>query len=394
MPASADGTMPFIQQTDLFYLSGIDQEESILMLFPDAKDQRNREILFIKETNEEISIWEGQKLTKEDARKLSGIQSVYWTSQFEDIFSALVIQSDGIYLNSNEHLRAQLDVETRDRRFMSWVQKTFPLFNTHRVQPLMHEVRSVKSELEINQLIKAIEITESGFKRVLRFVKPGVMEYEIEAELIHEFISRRSRRFAFQPIVASGFNACILHYLENKEECKDGDLVLMDFGAEYGNYNADVTRCIPANGRFTNRQKSVYDAVLRVQREAMKMLRPGNTITEYHKEVGEIMQGELLGLGLISKTDLKNQNPNNPAYKKYFMHGTSHHLGLDVHDYGYPQMKMKEGMVFTVEPGIYIREENLGIRLENDIVIREDGIQDLTHQIPIETEEIEEMMNS
>lgn len=394
LPTSADGTMPFIQQTDLFYLSGIDQEESILLLFPDANEQRNKEILFIKETNEEIAIWEGHKLTKEEARGMSGIQSVYWISQFEDILNTLIIQVDGIYLNSNEHLRAQQVVETRDKRFTSWFSKQYPLFNVHRIQPIMHELRSVKSELEISQIKKAIDITEKGFRRVLGFMKPGVMEFEIEAELIHEFIKGRSRRFAFQPIIASGFNACVLHYLENKDMCKEGDLVLMDFGAEYGNYNADVTRCVPVTGRFSRRQKSVYDAVLRVQRAAMKMLRPGNTITDYHKEVGKIMESELLGLGLISKTDIKNQNPNRPAYKKYFMHGTSHHLGLDVHDYGYPQMKMKEGMVFTVEPGIYIREENLGIRLENDIVIRENGIEDLTQQIPIESDEIEEIMNS
>lgn len=394
MQTSADGTMPFIQQTDIFYLSGIDQEESILLIFPDAYEKQNREILFLKETNEEIAIWEGHKFTKDEARDLSGIQSIYWISQFEEIFNTLVFQAQTIYLNSNEHLRAQNLVETRDQRFSHWCKNKYPLFKYERSQPIMHTIRSVKSEMEINQLKEAIHITEKGFRRVLNFMKPDIMEYEIEAELIHEFVSNRSRRFAFQPIIASGFNACVLHYVENSDRCKDGDLVLMDIGAEYGNYNADLTRCAPVNGRFTERQRTVYNAVLRVQREAMTMLRPGNTIPEYHKEVGKIMERELLGLGLLSKTDIKNQDPNRPAYKKYFMHGTSHHLGLDVHDYGYPQMKMKAGMVFTVEPGIYIREENLGIRLENDIVIRESGIEDLMNNIPIETQEIEDIMHS
>lgn len=393
MPTSADGVMPFIQQTDLFYLTGIDQEETILLLFPDAIEPQNREILFVKETNEEIAIWEGHKFTKAESRELSGIKSVFWTSQFEEVFNALVVQAEHIYLNSNEHLRAMNEVESRDSRFKDWCKAKHPLFRYERLQPLLHELRVVKSEAEIDQLKEAIQITNQGFRRILKFIRPGVMEYEIEAELLHEFVSNRSRRFAFQPIVASGFNACVLHYIENKDQCKDGDLVLMDFGAEYGNYNADLTRCVPVNGRFTDRQRAVYNAVLHVQREAMKMLAPGNTIPEYHKEVGKIMEDQLLGLGLISKTDIKNQDAAKPAYKKYFMHGTSHHLGLDVHDYGYPHMKMKEGMVFTVEPGIYIREENLGIRLENDVVIRNNGVQDLMDEIPLESEEIEDLMS-
>ncbi len=394
MPTSADGTVPFIQQTDLFYLSGIDQEESILLIFPDAKEKKNREILFIKETNKEISIWEGHKYTKEEARELSGIQTVLWLTHFNDVFRSLVIQSEVIYLNSNEHLRAKNEVETRDLRFANFCKSKFPLHKYERSQPILHSIRAIKSHLEIDQLKKAISITEKGFKRVLKFIEPGVMEYEIEAELIHEFISNRSRRFAFQPIIACGFSACVLHYIENKGQCKDGELVLMDIGAEYANYNADLTRCVPVNGRFTDRQRSVYNAVLRVQKEAMAMLAPGNNIPEYHKEVGKIMENELVELGLIGKTEIKNQDPNHPAYKKYFMHGTSHHLGLDVHDYGYPQMKMETGMVFTVEPGIYIREEDLGIRLENDVVISNDGVIDLMIDIPIESEEIEDIMNS
>ena len=394
MPTSADGVMPFVQQTDLLYLSGIDQEESILLLFPDAINKHNREILFLKETSEEIAIWEGHKFTKEEASSISGIQSVYWISQFEEIFNTLVIQAETIYLNMNEHLRAKREVETRDDRFAKWCKEKFPLHCYDRSQPIMHRIRSIKSKLEIDQIIEAIRITESGFKRVLKFMKPNVMEYEIEAELIHEFISNRSRRFAFQPIIASGPNACVLHYIDNSERCKDGDLVLMDIGAEFGGYNADLTRCVPVNGKFSVRQKAVYNAVLRVQRAAMQMLRPGNTIPEYHKEVGEIMERELLTLGLLSKTDIKNQDALKPAYKRYFMHGTSHHLGLDVHDYGYPHMKMEEGMVFTVEPGIYIREEGIGIRLENDVVIRKSNTEDLMKNIPIEPEEIEAIMNS
>lgn len=393
MPTSADGTMPFYQQTDLLYLSGIDQEETILLLFPDAKEEQYREVLFIKETSEEIAIWEGHKFTKEEARELSGIPTVLWLSQFESVFNSLVFQAQQIYLNSNEHLRAVTVVETRDARFAKWCKDKYPLHGYTRSQPILHELRAIKTKDEVDQLQKAIDITEKGFRRVLKFIKPGVMEYEIEAELLHEFISYRSRRFAFQPIIASGFNACVLHYIENKNECKDGDLVLMDIGAEYGNYNADLTRCVPVNGRFTDRQRDVYNAVLRVQREAAKLLTPGNTIPEYHKEVGKIMEKELVGLGLLHKSDIKKQDVSNPLYKKYFMHGTSHHLGLDVHDYGLLHTRMTPGMVFTIEPGIYIREENIGIRLENDVLIHENGITDLMQNIPIEAEEIEDLMH-
>ncbi len=393
LPTSADGTMPFIQQSDMYYLSGIDQEESILVLFPDSSDTVLKEALFIKETSQEIAIWEGEKLSQVQAKEISGIQSVYWLSQFENIFSSMVFQAKTIYLNSNEHLRASRIVQTRDDRFANLCKEKYPHHNYERSQPILHNLRPVKSEAEIAQLQRAIDITELAFRRVLGFIEPGTYEFEIEAEMIHEFVRNGSRRFAFQPIIASGYNACVLHYIENKDMCRDGELVLMDFGAEYGNYNADLTRCVPVNGKFTQRQKEVYNAVLRVQREAMKMLTPGNSIPEYHKEVGKIMESELLGLGLLSKTDIKNQHPASPVYKKYFMHGTSHHLGIDVHDYGYPQMKMKEGMVFTVEPGIYIREESLGIRLENDVVITSNGINDLMKNIPIEVEEIEELMN-
>lgn len=393
MPTNADGTMSFRQNNDLFYLSGIDQEESILLIYPDFHDKKHREILFLTETNENIAIWEGHKYTKEEATHASGIESVYWLSQFESIFNTLMAETEYVYLNTNEHIRASGKVETRDGRFLKWCKEHYPLHKYERSAPILHQLRAIKAPEEIIAMQEACNITEKGFRRVAQFVKPGVMEYEIEAEYAHEFIRNRSRGFGYTPIVASGFSACVLHYIDNNQQCKDGDILLMDVGAEYGNYNADMTRCLPVNGRFTQRQKEVYNAVLRVKREAMKMLMPGNTIPEYHKEVGKVMESELVGLGLIDKTDIKNQSAQAPAYKKYFMHGTSHHIGLDVHDVGNIYKKMEPGMVFTVEPGIYIREESLGIRLENDVVITENGLHDLMANIPIEVDEIEDLMN-
>lgn len=393
MPTNADGTMSFRQNNDLFYLSGIDQEESVLLIYPDFHDEKHREILFLKETNENIAIWEGHKYTKEEATEASGIDSIYWLSQFESVFNTLMAEAEYVYLNTNEHIRAAGSVETRDARFLKWCKEHYPLHKYERSAPIMHKLRAIKAPEEIAAMQEACNITEKGFRRVAQFVKPGVMEYEIEAEYAHEFIRNRSRGFGYTPIIASGFSACVLHYIDNNQQCKDGDILLMDVGAEYGNYNADMTRCLPVNGRFTQRQKDVYNAVLRVKREAMKMLTPGNVISEYHKEVGKVMESELLGLGLLDKTDIKNQSPQAPAYKKYFMHGTSHHIGLDVHDVGNIYRKMEPGMVFTVEPGIYIREESLGIRLENDVVITENGLNDLMANIPIEAEEIEDLMN-
>jgi Xaa-Pro aminopeptidase len=393
MPTNADGTMKFRQNNDLLYLSGIDQEESILVICPDFPDPDMREILFLRETNEHIAIWEGHKYTKEEAQEASGIENIQWLDKFDNIFNTLISLSEHVFLNTNEHLRAGVVVETRDARFIKSCRERYPLHSYHRVAPLMHQLRALKEQEEINQMQIACDITEKGFRRILSFVKPGVTEYEIEAEFIHEFIRNRSKGFAYEPIIASGANACVLHYLENKETCKDGDLILFDVGAEYGNYNADMSRTIPVNGRFTPRQRSVYEAVLRVQKGAMDILRPGINIQEYHKEVGLMMQAELLGLGLIDQTDIQNQDPKWPAYKKYFMHGTSHHLGLDVHDVGTMYEPISSGMVFTVEPGIYIPEENLGIRLENNIVIQDSGYLDLMRNIPIEAEEIEELMN-
>lgn len=394
MPTNADGTMMFKQNTDLFYLSGIDQEESILVLFPEHPDKKMREILFLRETSKEIAIWEGHKYTKEEARETSGIQQIMWLSQFGSTFNALMAEADHVYLNTNEHTRRPLtEIETRDARFIQWCMKKFPLHEYHRSAPILDNLRMIKSDAEINLIKNACDITEKGFRRLLGFVKPGVYEFEIEAELIHEFTRHRSNGFAYPPIIASGFSSCVLHYIDNNAQCKDGDILLLDIGAEYANYNADLTRTIPVNGRYTDRQKAVYNAVLRVQREAFKMLKPGNSIPEYHMEVGRIMESELLQLGLIDKTDIKNQDPEMPAYKKYFMHGTSHHLGLDVHDVGNMYRKFEDGMLFTVEPGIYIREENLGIRTENDVVIRKEGIEDLMSTIPVEIEEIEDLMN-
>ncbi|REG88362.1 aminopeptidase P family protein [Algoriphagus antarcticus] len=394
MPTNADGTMRFRQNNDLFYLTGIDQEETILLVAPDCPNANMREVLFLRETNEHIAIWEGHKYTKEEAEATSGIKNIQWLAYFDQVFSTVMALCCNIYLNTNEHLRAGVLVETQDARFIRECKEKFPLHTYHRSAPIMHELRGVKEKEEIDQLQIACDITEKGFRRILSFVKPGVTEYEIEAEYLHEFVRNRSKGFAYEPIIASGASACVLHYVENHKECLAGEMLLMDVGAEYGNYNADMTRTIPVSGRFTERQRAVYDAVLRVQKEASNILRIGTNIQDYHKEVGLIMQSELVGLGLIDQTDIKNQDSAWPAYKKYFMHGTSHHLGLDVHDVGTMHGPIQPGMVFTVEPGMYIQEEGLGIRLENNIVIQEaKGYFDLMRNIPIEAEEIEELMN-
>ncbi len=393
-PTNADGTMTFVQNSDLFYLSGVDQEESILVLFPDAPDEKQRTLLFIRETSETIAIWEGDKLTKEQASARSGIPigSVHWLSEFDPVFRHLMCQAQQVFLNTNEHARATVDVETRDRRFIRRCQQAFPLHRYERLAPLMHDLRMIKSTREIEVLKKAITITEQGFRRLLNFVKPGVMEYEVEAELIHEFIRSGAQGHAFSPIIASGKNACVLHYVENKTQCLDGSLLLLDFGARYANYNADLTRTIPVNGRYTKRQRAVYEAVLSVQRGARKMLKPGVILKAYHEKVGLLMQEELLKIGLLKSAEVKKQDKAKPLYKKYFMHGTSHHLGLDVHDVGDTNLKMEAGMVFTIEPGIYIREEGIGVRLENDVLITKTGTVDLMANIPIEVEEIEGLM--
>lgn len=392
MPTNADGTMPFRQNNDLLYLCGVDQEDSILLLFPEAHNKTHREILFLKETSEHIAIWEGAKLTKEDARNLTGISTVYWNTQFEKVLHGLMTEATKVYLNSNEQTRAGIVVETRDQRFNKWIRSTYPLHHYERSAPIMHTIRAVKSEEEIKQMKTACGITEKGFRRILKMIKPGVNELEIEAELAHEFLINRSRGFAYEPIVASGGNACVLHYTENDKECNDGDVILMDIGAEYGNYASDMTRCVPVNGKFTPRQKEVYNAVLHVMKEAMNLLRPGIYLDEYHREVGHLMEKQLLKLGLLKQSDIDNQDPEWPAYKRYFMHGTSHFIGLDVHDVGHWHKPIEAGNVFTVEPGIYIQEENLGIRLENDILITANGHEDLMGDIPLEADDIEAAM--
>lgn len=394
-PISADGTMPFQQHRDIFYLSGVDQEESILVLFPQASNPAHREVLFLRETNEHIAIWEGEKLTKQTAFETSGIKTVYWLQQFQSIFKQLMAEAQGIYFNTNEHLRANTEVETREDRFIKKTKTDYPAHQVFKAAPLLHKIRSVKENLEIDLMQQACNITESGFRRLLAFIKPGVWEYEIEAELAYEFLRNRSKGFAYTPIVASGKNACVLHYIENNQQCKDGDVILLDVGAEYANYSSDLTRCVPVNGRFTSRQKEVYNAVLHVKNEAQKLLVPGTIMAEYHKQVGVLMEEQLVNLGLISLDDIKNQSPDWPAYKKYFMHGTSHFLGLDTHDVGLWHEPIQAGMVFTCEPGIYIPEEGLGIRLEDDLVVQETGAPfNLMANIPIEAEAIEDLMNA
>jgi len=393
-PISADSTMPFQQHRDILHLSGVDQEESILVIFPDAADKDHREILFLKETSPKIAVWEGAKLTKEDAFEVSGIKTVYWLDQFETIFNQLMSQAENVYINPNEHLRANTETQTREDRFIVWLKNKYPGHSYYRSAPIMHKIRSIKHPIELELMQKACDITEKGLRRILSFIKPGVWEYEIEAELLHEFIRNRSTGWAYTPILGSGLNATVLHYIENNKQCKDGDVILMDFGAEYANYSSDLTRSVPVNGRFTERQKAVYNSVLKVKDEATKLLVPGTLLNEYHKEVGLMMQSELLDLGLIDKTDIKNQDPNWPAYKKYFMHGTSHYIGLDTHDVGSWVDPISANMVFTVEPGIYIPEENLGIRLEDDVVVQEKGAPfNLMRNIPITVEEIEACMN-
>ena len=392
MPRNGDAGFLFRQNSDLFYLSGIDQEQSILVLFPDAPLPKYREILFLKKTNEHIAVWEGHKYTKEEARATSRVQSVYWLEDYSSIVPMLMNHAKTVYFNLNENDRFSNEVPYKELRFANDMKSRYPAHAIERSAPLLASLRAIKNDIEIKLMQKAIDITEKAFRRVLRFVKPGVMEQEIEAEIIHEFIRKRANGHAYTPIIASGSSACILHYNDNNKECKDGEVILLDFGAEYANYAADLSRSIPVNGLFTDRQRDVYNAVLRVMRQATKMLVPGNTIEQYHVEVGKIMEHELIGLGLISKEEVKNQNPDYPAYKKYFMHGTSHFLGLDVHDVGNRYELMKPGMIFTCEPGIYIPEEGLGIRIENDILITTRQPVDLMAEIPVEVEDIEEAM--
>jgi Xaa-Pro aminopeptidase len=394
-PISADSTIPFEQARDIFYLSGVDQDASILVLFPDAPLKKHREILFLTETNEHIAVWEGAKLTKEKAFEATGIKTVYWLKEFEKVFFEVMTQCETVYYNTNEHYRASTETQTREARFIEWSKKKYPAHQVAKSNPILQRLRSVKDPIELKLMQNACNITDKAFRRTLGFVKPGVWEYEIEAEIMHEFLKNRSRGFAYTPIIASGNNANVLHYIENNQECKSGELILLDVGAEYANYNSDMTRTIPVSGKFSKRQKEVYNAVNRLKKEATKMLVPGTIWADYHVEVGKLMTSELLTLGLLDKADVQNQDPEWPAYKKYFMHGTSHHIGLDTHDYGILTEPMMANQVFTVEPGIYIPAEGFGIRLEDDLVIQEKGEPiNLMGNIPIEADDIEDLMNS
>jgi Xaa-Pro aminopeptidase len=394
MPSNADGTLGYIQNSDLYYVSGIHQEESMVVICPDFPDKKYREVLFLREPNEMMEKWEGHKLTKKEATEISGIETVVWVSGFDKLFHHMMAmgRTENVYLNTNEHYRSDVVVQSRDARFIEWSKKTYPLHKYERIAPIMGELRRVKQPRELALIQQACDITECGFRRVLNFVQPGVMEYEIEAEFIHEFKRLGSKGFAYTPIIASGENNVILHYVENSRQCHAGDLILLDVAAEYANYNSDLTRTIPVSGQYTKRQKEVYSSVLRIQRAAFKMLRPSVVYFDFQKEIEKLMEAELLKLKLIDKTDIKNQNPENPAFKKYFYHGTSHMLGLDVHDVGNMHDKVQVGSVWTIEPGIYIKEEKFGVRLENNIVIGKKGNIDLMRNIPIEAEEIEEIM--
>ena len=372
-PISADSTMPFEQHRDIFYLSGVDQEESVLVLFPDCPNESLREVLFVRETNAHIAVWEGEKLTKEAALETSGIKNVHWLQDLDKVLFEMSTYCHTFYINTNEHYRANVETETREDRFIKTLLAKYPAHSVAKSNPILQRLRSVKDPIELKLMQNACDITEKGFRRILGFTKPGVWEYEIEAELIHEFMKNRSKGFAYTPIIASGNNANVLHYTENNQQCKSGDLILLDTAAEYANYASDLTRTIPVSGTFSDRQRAVYNAVNHVKKEATNMLVPGNFWKEYHEEVGKLMTSELLKLGLLDKADVQNEDKNWPAYKKYFMHGTSHHIGLDTHDYGLLYEKMEANNVFTVEPGIYLPKEGFGIRLEDDVVIQEHG---------------------
>ena len=393
MLRNGDCFFPFRQNSDLFYLCGIDQEKTVLLLFPECKIPSHREILFIRKTSEKIKIWEGPKYTKRQATNISGIKTIFWLEDFNRIFKTLTNEVDNIYVNQNEHERSNSELDSRNLRFARQLKNQLPAHNFERVTPLVTSLREVKSSFEINLIKEACKITEKGFRRVLKYLKPGVWEYEVEAEVTHEFISNKSNGHAYNPIFASGESACILHYINNNQLCKDGDLILMDFGAEYANYASDLTRTVPINGRFTERQKDVYSSVRSVMVRAIDMLVEGTLLDEFNKEIGKLIESELIHLQLLSRTEIKHQDPENPLYKKYFPHGTAHFLGMDVHDVGNRYSPFKQGMLLTCEPGIYIPNEGIGIRIENDILITKNGPVDLMSSIPVEIEEIEDLMN-
>jgi Xaa-Pro aminopeptidase len=393
LPTNADGTLCMHANSDLFYLTGVEQEHSILVICPNAEDEKQREILFLREPSEENELWEGHKLTKQEARDLTGIQSIHWLPEFPRLFHRLMCTSEHVFLNTNEHARAVIEVESRDARFIAETQRKYPLHDYRRLAPLLHQLRMVKSETEVELIQNACDITEAGFRRVLQFVKPTVTEKEVEAEFAHEFI-RRSGCFAYPPIIATGMNACCLHYHENSSVCKNGQLLLLDVAAGWSNYNSDMTRTIPVNGRFTPRQRKVYNAVLRVMRQCIKNLTPGKKTKDWQKEAEQLIEKELVDLGLLTMRQIKKQNPDSPALKKYFMHGVGHSLGLDVHDVVATNQPIQVGWVMTVEPAIYIPEEGFAVRLENNVLVTEKGQIDLMANIPVEADEIEALMKS
>lgn len=392
MPTNADGTLPFVQNSDLFYLTGIDQENTVLVLFPDAPNPKFREILFIRYADEHVLTWEGHKLSKREASHCSGIELVFWYSEFERMFQSLIFDCETIYLNLNEHKRAETLIKNKDEQFVEWCKARYPLHHYARLAPILQSLRVEKQEAEIEQVKKACSITKSGFERVAKFMKPGVYEYEIQAELIHEFVKSGSKGFAYEPIIASGADSCVLHYISNHKRCDSGSVVLLDVAAEYGNYKSDLTRVLPVDGRFTERQKAIYNAVISMFHLAKTLVKPGTDFEEYTKAIGEKAEEELIKLGVLKLEEVKKQQKDKPLYKKYFMHGVSHFLGLDVHDVGSLSGKMKAGMLLTCEPGIYIREEGIGVRLENNILVTNEGYLDLMADIPIEIEEIENLM--
>jgi Xaa-Pro aminopeptidase len=391
LPTNADGSLRLRQNSDLFYLTGVDQEETILLLCPDAADEKLREILFLRETNDQIATWEGRKLTREEARRATGIRRVEWLTEFRPLFHRLMCESEHVWLNTNEHARAVIEVETREARFIRDTQARYPLHDYRRLARLLHPLRAVKSDEEIRLLRAACDLTNAGFQRVARFVKPGVTETEVEAEFAHEFI-RRGGDFAYAPIIAGGPNACVLHYLANDQVCRRGELLLLDVAASYANYNSDLTRTLPVSGKFTRRQKQVYQAVLRVLRQCIQGLTVGRLLKDWQKEAEQLVEAELVGLGLLTPRQIKAQDPDRPALKKYFMHGIGHPLGLDVHDVAPANQPLQAGWVMTVEPGIYIREEGLAVRLENDVLVAAAGPVDLMADIPIEIGDIEKLM--
>lgn len=392
-PTNADGSLRLVPNSDLFYLTGVQQEESLLVLYPDAEDPKHREMLFLRETSDLIAIWEGHKLTREEARQQTGIQQIHWLPEFPALYRRLMCEADHVYLNANEHKRAVCEVETRESRFVKRVMAEYPLHRYHRLARELHRLRAVKSDLEVQLIREACALTRQGFERVARFIRPGVNERELEAEFIHEF-TRGGGGFAYTPIIASGPSACVLHYIENDRPCADGELLLLDVAAQRACYMSDLTRTLPVNGRFTQRQRQVYEAVLRVLRGCTAGLRPGKRVREWQKEAEQMIEQECVHLGLLTPQQIREQSPDKPAFKEFFMHGVGHPIGLDVHDVGITTEPIEDGWVMTVEPAIYLRKEGFAVRLENDVLVRGSGNVDLMADIPIEADAIEELMNS